>query len=142
MTMFVVQGVLIVALGLSPQRSEALDKTVQFDSKRCSPWLTTADVECKLDVHVLIGDSVELAMAKDFASIPEVRYVLTEQVEGPLLVWIAADNPEPEVRMRIYQKEMELIEGFPEVDFDFNLIPSMGRSPEEIASGARVVYSR
>lgn len=95
-----------------------------------------------VEAHVLIGDSIELAMAKDFACVPEVRHVMTEQVEGPLLVWIAVDNPEPEVRMRIYQMEMELIEGFPEVDFDFNLIPSMGRSAEEIASGARVVYSR
>ena len=59
-----------------------------------------------------------------------------------MLVWIAIDNPEPSVRQRIYRKELELMDGFPEVDFDFNLIPALGRDADELAPGAHVVFSR
>ena len=86
--------------------------------------------------------SPEAALSKDLAIIPQVRHVMIEHTEGPLFVWIAVDNPEPEVRERIYQKELEIITCFPEVDFDFNLIPSLGSKAAEIATGAQVVYSR
>jgi hypothetical protein len=76
------------------------------------------------------------------ANVPEVRHILTEWDGRSLLVWIATDNPEPGARRRIYQKELGLISGFPEIEFDFNLIPSMGRRPEDLATGARLVYSR
>lgn len=91
--------------------------------------------------NLLTADNLETALAKDLATVPQVRYVLTEWTNGPLLVWIAVDDPEPGVRRRIYQKELEIISGFPEIDFDFNLIPVMGRKPDELATGARVVYS-
>jgi|SRR5471032_739230 hypothetical protein len=90
----------------------------------------------------LVADSVETALGKDFGSISQVRYVLTERADGPLLVWVAIDNPEPSVRRKIYRKELELIDRFPDMDFDFNLIPAMGRRAEELAAGARVVFSR
>ncbi len=57
-------------------------------------------------------------------------------------MWIAVDDPKPQVRRKIYQKELALIEGFPEVEFDFNLIPTMGRKAEDFATGAHVVFSR
>src|ERR1039457_61618 len=75
---------------------------------------------------LLIADDLETALGKDFGGIPQVRHVLAERVDGPLLVWIAVDNPEASVRKRIYQKELELIDGFPEIDFDFNLVPASG----------------
>jgi hypothetical protein len=90
----------------------------------------------------LVADSLETALGKDFGSISQVRYVLIERVDGPLLVWIAIDDPEPSVRRKIYQTELELIDRFPDIDFDFNLIPAMGRRAEELATGARVVFSR
>jgi hypothetical protein len=91
---------------------------------------------------VSIADSLEIALGKDFGGIPQVRHVLTEWVNGPLLVWIALDNPESSVRKRVYQKELELMDAFPGVDFDFNLIPALGREAEELAPGAHVVFSR
>ena len=91
---------------------------------------------------VLITDSLETALGKDFSAIPQVRHVLTERVDGLLLVWIALDNPEPSVRKRVYRKELELMDGFPDIDFDFNLIPALGRKAEELATGAHVVFSR
>ena len=88
------------------------------------------------------ADTLENALAKDLGSVPQVRHVLTERGNSSLLVWIAVDDPQPHVRRRIYQQELALIEGFPEVDFDFYLIPAMGRGAEEIATEARLVYSR
>jgi hypothetical protein len=90
----------------------------------------------------LVADSLETLLGKDFGSISQVRYVLTERVDGPLLVWVAIDNSEPAVRRRIYQKELELIDRFPDIDFDFNLIPVLGRRAEELATGARLVFAR
>ena len=67
---------------------------------------------------------------------------MTEREEGLVLVWIAVDDPQPSVRKTIYEKEIEIIEDFPGVDLGFNLMPSQGRQPTEIATGATVVYSR
>jgi len=89
-----------------------------------------------------IADDLETALGKDFGGIPQVRYVLTEWVDGPLLVWIAIDNPESSIRKKIYQKELELMDGFPEVEFDFNVIPALGRDAKELSTAAHVVYSR
>lgn len=81
-------------------------------------------------------------MARDLSPLREVRHVLIERADGNFLVWIALDNPVREVRERVFQKELGLIENFPEVEFDFNLVPAMGRDPGHIASGAKVVYTR
>ena len=93
-------------------------------------------------VSAELPDILETVLAKDFGSVDAVRYVLMECADGPLLIWIATDDTAPEVRRRIYAKELSLIEGFPGIEFDFNLVPSMGRSPEQICGPARVVYSK
>jgi hypothetical protein len=59
-----------------------------------------------------------------------------------LLRWLwpkISHNPVLSVRKGVYEKELEIIDCFPEVDFDFNIIPSLGRNATEIASGARVL---
>ncbi len=86
--------------------------------------------------------SLEKALALDLSPLREVRHVLIERADGNLLVWIALDNPAHDVRERVFQKELGLIENFPDVEFDFNLVPAMGRDPGHIASGAKVVYTR
>lgn len=87
-------------------------------------------------------NALEAALAHDLSLVGEVRHVLTERADGSLRVWIALDNPVREVRERIFEKELGLIESFPETEFDFNIVPAMGRDPGHIASGARVVYTR
>ncbi len=91
---------------------------------------------------VAIADSLKTALAKTFASLPQVRHVLTEQVDGALIVWITLDDASPSARRPVYQKQLEVISDFPEVDFDFNLVPSMGRSAKEISTTATIVYAR
>jgi len=86
---------------------------------------------------------LEKALALDLSAIREVSHVLIERADGNLLVWIALDNPVRDVRERVFQKELRLIENFPEIEFDFNLVPAVGSSdPGQIASGAKVIYTR
>ncbi|HCC56440.1 MAG TPA: hypothetical protein DEQ47_04125 [Solibacterales bacterium] len=86
--------------------------------------------------------ALEDALSKDLASVAQVRHVLTHQLARSLLVWIALDDCGSDVRKRIYQKELELISEFPDVEFDFNLVPALGRDAGQIATDAHVVYSR
>jgi hypothetical protein len=86
--------------------------------------------------------SLDIALSQDLAGICEVRHVMTDQAEDGLVVWIVVDDPAPDVRREIYRRELQLLEDFPGIEFDFNLVYSLGRSTEEIATGARVVYSR
>ena len=85
---------------------------------------------------------LEDALARDLALVKEVRHVSVERADNNLLVWIALDNPVREVRERVFRKELELIEGFPEIDFDFNEIQAKGHDPHQFASSAKVIYSR
>ncbi len=137
--MFVIESALSVCLACASTRSEVQDRLLYFDSDCHELILTNEQVKMP---DLLVPNTLEGALAEDLASIPQVRHVLTEWADGPLLVWIAAEDPEPDVRRRIYQKELELITGFPEIEFDFNLIPAMNRNAEELATGAHVVYSR
>ncbi len=137
--MFVVETVVWMGLTCTGRRYGIGEHVVKFDSNTDELVLTTESAKMP---ELLIADDLETALGKDFAGIPQVRHVLTEWVDGPLLIWIALDNPEPNVRRKVYQKELELIDGFPEIDFDFNLVPALGRNAEELATGAHVVFSR
>lgn len=111
---------------------------MHFDSNTDGMTLTTErPVEPKF-----IVDNLELALAKDLASVPQVRHVLADKADDSLLVWVAIAEPEPAVRRKIYQKELALITGFPEINFDFNLIPTMGRGINEIVTAAHIIFSR
>jgi len=82
------------------------------------------------------------ALAEHLGSVPQVKFVMTEAVPNAFLVWIAVDNPEPEVRRRIYDQELGLLSEFPETGFEFNLIAAMDRPASQIASGSNLIYSR
>jgi hypothetical protein len=81
------------------------------------------------------------AIGCDLATVPEVRHVMVEHAEGNLLVWISADSPNAKVREEIFKKQFAIINGFPEITFDFNLI-SNSRSARETSSSARLIYTR
>jgi hypothetical protein len=90
----------------------------------------------------LYSQSVEDALAEDLAFVPEVNHIFVERVEKNLLVLIAANNPSTEARERIFQKQFELIDAFPEISFDFNVISTNSATSSEITSLAKLVYSR
>lgn len=89
----------------------------------------------------IIPTDLVTAIGRDLSTVPEVRHVLAEHAEGNLLIWILADNPNAEVREKIFNKQFSIIDGFPEISFDFNLISSV-RSVRETSSSARLIYTR
>jgi len=90
----------------------------------------------------LYSASLETALAEDLALVPDVQSVFVERAEGNLLVWIGVANPTREVREKVFQKQFDIIDGFPEISFDFNLIAGKNRDAREFASEAKLIYSR
>jgi|SRR5271157_4817172 len=130
---------LSVVLTRSPEMCGVGKRVFCLDSSSDSVTLT-ADGPGHFDT--ILGLGLEDALAHDLALVKEVRHVSIEKADNNLLVWIVLDNPVKEVRERVFRKELELIEGFPEIDFDFNVIAAMGRDPQQFASSAKLVYSR
>jgi hypothetical protein len=92
--------------------------------------------------NLLHSLDLEAALAADFRTVPDVRYVSVERADNNLLVWIALDSPTKENREKVFQKQFELIDGFPEIAFDFNLTASLHHSSADFACGAKLIYSR
>jgi hypothetical protein len=136
--MFIEVGVLCVVLARSPERCEVGRRVVRLDSGDSVTLTAVGHGEPER----VLGLDLEAAIALDLSLVKEVRHVSVERADNNLLVWIALDNPVPQVRERVFRKELELIEGFPEIDFDFNVIHAMGRDPRQFASSAKVIYSR
>lgn len=117
------------------------DQTVmQFDSD--CPELVSDHTERAVVPDLAVADNLHTALAKDMASVQQVGQVVIDEVHGALLVWVTVDDPQRAVRDRIFQKELDLIDAFPNVKFDFNLIPSMGRPIEQLVTHGNLVYSR
>ena len=114
---------------------------IQIDSNSTKDLILASTAQGK-PPEVMISGSLDEALAEDFSSVRQVRNVLIESVHDSVLVWIVVDNPERAVRNRIFQKELDLMDAFPEINFDFNVIPALGRNVEEIATGVRVAYTR
>ncbi|HEX7360917.1 MAG TPA: hypothetical protein VF283_10535 [Bryobacteraceae bacterium] len=88
------------------------------------------------------GD-IEKAVAEDLAAVSAVTHVITQAVDNGMLVWIVVDDPKLDVRYEIFDKEQALIDAFPETEFDFNIIPRMGRDASELIQGeAHIAYTR
>lgn len=128
-----------VVLSRAPERCEIGETCLRLDSTTDKVLLTA---DWSAEPSLMVSADLETALALDLSLVKEVRHVLAERADNSLLVWIALDNPVREVRERIFQKELSLIEGFPEIDFDFNIVPSMGHDPHYIASSAKVIYTR
>lgn len=130
---------LVLTYGILTRRLE--NSNVVFDSTNKCPVLIHSQTVEPVLVSGFTDVTAEV-LAKDFGSIPEVDFVLTEDLNDAMLVWIVASDPQSEVRNRIYQKQLSLISEFPDIPFDFNLIRTQGKNPKELVSGANLVYSR
>jgi len=71
---------------------------------------------------------VKDSVAAGFASFPEaVRVCMSRnpQADGAVHVQVAVRDPsDRDVRLRIYQKEQEIIREFERLDFDFEIVSS------------------
>jgi len=99
-------------------------------------------LEDLVDRNKLGWEGLKIAIFSSLSGMQQVRSILTEKVEDSVLVWIVVDDPKPGIRKQVYEKELELISRFPEANFDFNLISTMGQSSCEMSSTAEIIYSR
>jgi hypothetical protein len=138
--MLVETAILYVALTYGAATCRSGRSSVEFDSLNGEQETIHEIVEAALVSGYT--DITAGVLAKDFGSIPQVDFVLTEDLSDTLLVWIVVSDPTPEVRKRIYEKQLSLISEFPDMPFDFNLVRTQGRKPSELVTGANVVFSR
>ena len=131
-------GVVSLVIAASAARCEAGERVLSINSLEPTKFTICGSLEPNL----LFSVSLENAIAGDFSLIPDVQSVFVERAEGNLLVWIGVDNPTREVRERVFQKQFDIVDGFPEVSFDFNLIAGKNRDANEFASEAKLIYSR
>ena len=99
-------------------------------------------LEDLVDRNKLGWEGLKIAIFSSLSGMQQVRSILTEKVEDSVLVWIVVDDPKPGIRKQVYEKELELISRFPEANFDFNLISTMGQSSCGMSSTAEIIYSR
>jgi hypothetical protein len=135
--MFIEIGTLSLVLAASAQRCGPGKHVLSLDS-----FQRRYDIAAPQEPNLLNSATLESAVAMDLALVPDIRHVLVERADDNLLVWIAVDNPTKEIREKIFNKQYGLIEGFPEISFDFNLVFAKDRIPSEFASGAKLIYSR
>ncbi len=97
-----------------------------FSSKSAKPTRETvmdmnpAALDVRYDVAFQIGQSV-----------PEVQALFT-QLEGRILrVWTVVPERDDAIYRKIYAREKEIIRAFDGMEFEFNVIPSLGKSPRE-----------
>ena len=71
-----------------------------------------------------------LAFAREnldmLTGMPEGEAVLANWYRGGYDIWTVADEPGEEVRTRIYECEWKLMEQYPDIVFDFNLLARGG----------------
>jgi hypothetical protein len=137
--MLVEVAVVSLVFAASPRRCEAGECVFAMNSGGRNITITANGSK---ESSQLYSATLEDALASDLGLIPDIRYVSVERAEHNLLVWIALDNPSEENREKVFQKQFDLIEGFPEISFDFNLISSRNRAHSDIASDAKLIYRR
>lgn len=135
----IVETAILVCWGYGVQTRRSEDAHIQFDSAaRCQSIIQP---QCP-KVVTGFADTTADVLSKDFGAIPQVDYVLAEELQDAMLVWIVVSDANPDVRDVIFDKQLSLISEFPEIPFDFNLIRTEGRQPSQLVSGARIIFSR
>lgn len=127
-----------IVIAAASQRYGAGESAFALTSDKSRSIVACGSVESSM----LYSQSVENALAEYLAMVPEVEQIFVERADGNLLVWLTSDRPSRDVRERIFQTQFDLIDAFPEVSFDFNIISTRPGTPTENVSGAKLVYSR
>lgn len=73
-------------------------------------------------------------ISKELASVADVEAVWTSQQGHVFHVWTLVDNPDQEIRRRIYDHECAIIDQFDDYEFEFNIIPRRGRDAQSVLS--------
>lgn len=80
------------------------------------------------------GYSPIYAFRDMLADIPEVEAVLANHANGVHSIWTVINEPSAEVRAKIYEKEWQLMEQYPQFDFSFHILEREGETLENLVS--------
>lgn len=124
---------------------------VWADSTRQTPqevYLLESDYEVALAgaFHLsvdTISDSLKQLFVSRISHLVEVELVFWRAEENRVRVWTVMDEPRLEVENQIYDAQLQFMDLFPEILFDFAVIFRQGKSREQILpSGATKVFAR
>lgn len=79
-----------------------------------------------------VAHGLENYIAEKFFSVPAVIAVAFHCVEGVLYVWTILDSWEPEPAARVYDLELETMDQFVGVAFDFYVVGAEGKPIESL----------
>jgi hypothetical protein len=68
------------------------------------------------------------------ADIPEVEAVLANHANGVYSIWTVVDEPSADVRAKIYEKEWQLMEQYPQFGFSFHILEREGEELGNLVS--------
>lgn len=66
--------------------------------------------------------------------IPVVEAIIANRLRKGFSIWTVTDQPSEEEVTAIYWKEWELMEHFPETDFDFHVVEREGKPLDELVT--------
>ena len=94
-------------------------------------FYTGSSQEAKVEAMLTptLRDSIGLEIG---AAVPEVEVVFSSVESGTCYVWTVVTESNPGVRRNIYVKEKSLIDRFPNLAFEFNIIASRGQDPMSV----------
>jgi hypothetical protein len=86
-------------------------------------------------------------IAFELASVPEVQAVFTSQLKDRqqlFFVWAIVRNRDHDIYRKIFKVEQSIIDKQRPIQFDFTIMPSMGKDPRTLVTDpcARLVYIR
>ncbi|MBI3995602.1 MAG: hypothetical protein HY349_06475 [Nitrospirae bacterium] len=83
-------------------------------------------------------------VAKIIAEVSGVEYIYCRREGQVNYIWAIINELDPQVRRAVYKKEMAIIDLFPEMDFDFNIIARMNKPIQSIISqdGIELIYKK
>jgi hypothetical protein len=89
--------------------------------------------------------STDSFIGMELSLVPEVECVIVERAESDrdFCVYTVMDVRDAEVRMKIYDREQAIMEFYPSLGFDFNIISRQKRDLSEIISHhGKLVFKR
>lgn len=83
-------------------------------------------------------------VAKIIAEVSEVEYIYCRREGQVNYIWAIINELDPQVRRAVYKKETAIIDLFPDMDFDFNIIARMNKPIQSIISqdGIELIYKK
>ena len=110
-------------------------------------WINTehaAKHAAKSETRTMPTLELKDSIAFGIGAIPDVEAVFTLRHDNVFYIWTVVDQSEPEIRSRIYEREKQIIDQYASLDFDFNIVASRGRKPQELIGdpAAELTYVR